>query len=155
MKRLGTALAFLLASSVAYAQQSPPVATPDTGKQSGIDKQTDTGKPSDTGKKADVGEKAKGKKEFTAEVVSMDVAAKTLTFKKKADAKKKDDTTTATMDMAEMTLPVDTKAESSLAKLSAGDQVKLVCKTDASGKEVVSKIERVDTRPASDAPPNP
>lgn len=149
MKRLGTALAFLLASSVAYAQQTPPVDTPDTGKQSGIDKQTDTGKQSDAGKKA------KGKKEFTAEVVSMDAAAKTITFKKKADAKKKDDTTTATMDMGEMTLPVDAKAESSLAKLSAGDQVKLECKTDASGREVVSKIDRVDTRPASDAPPNP
>ncbi len=129
MKRLGAALVFLLASGVAYAQQ------PSTDAQSGAGK-------------SDTSEKAKGKKEFHAQVVSTDATAKTITFKKKASSM-------AAADTKEMTLPVEAMAASSLATVSAGDQVKLVCMTDSSGKEVVSKIERVDTRPASDKPPKP
>ena len=125
MKRLGAALVFLLASGVAFAQQ------PSSG--------TGAGKQSDT---------SKGKKEIHAQVVSTDATAKTITFKKQASS-------TAAADTKEMTLPVEAMAESSLATVSAGDHVKLVCMTDSSGKQVVSRIERVDTRPASDAPPKP
>lgn len=127
MKRLGAVLAVLLASSVAFAQQSPP---------------------SDTGRQSDSGDKAKGKKEISAQVVSTDATAKTITFKKKSSS-------SSAADAMSMTLPVEATAESSLSQLSAGDQVKLVCMTDSSGKQVVSKIERVDTRPASDQPPTP
>lgn len=124
MKRLGTALVFLLASGVAFAQQP----SSDTG----------AGKQSDT----------KGKKEIHAQVVSTNATAKTITFKKQASS-------TAAADSKEMTLPVEAMAESSLTTVSAGDHVKLICMTDSSGKQVVSQIERVDTRPASDAPPKP
>jgi hypothetical protein len=126
MKRLGTALVFLLASGVAYAQQ------PSSDPKAGAGMQSDT----------------KGKKEIHAQVVSTDAMAKTITFKKQASA-------TAAADAKEMTLPVEAMAESSLKTVSAGDHVTLVCMTDSSGKQVVSKIERADTRPASDAPPKP
>lgn len=128
MKALATAFSVLLTAGVAFAQS--------------------TSTPPATGQSPDMsGDKAKAAKEFTAQVVSMDTDARTITVKKTGAL--------ATDADAAMTLSVDTKADSSLKKVKAGDQVKLVCKTDASGKEIVSKIDKVDTRPASDAPPNP
>jgi len=126
MKVLATACAVLLAGSVAFAQATTP---PPAGQQPTMG-----------------ADKAKAK-EFTAEVVSIDQTAKTITFNKKGDA------TASAGAATPMTLPVDDKAD--LSKYKAGDQVKLVCKTDDTGREVVKKIEKADTRPATDTPPPP
>ncbi len=136
MKTLGTVLAVVLGAGVAAAQQQPsyPGSQPDSGGQQGT-----------------TGEKAKDKNEFRAEVVSTNTQAKTITVRRSD--------TSAAGGSSEMTLPVDSKAESSLAKVNAGDHVHVVCRTDSSGKQIVSKIDRVDTRPAGGGepsyPPNP
>jgi Cu/Ag efflux protein CusF len=127
MKVLATACAVLLAGSVAFAQST--TTPPSSGQQPAMG-----------------ADKAKAK-EFTAEIVSVDATAKTITFNKKGDA------TASAGTGVPMTLPVDDKAD--LSKYKAGDHVKLVCKTDDTGKEVVKKIEKADTRPATDTPPNP
>jgi Cu/Ag efflux protein CusF len=133
MKVLATACVLFLAGSVAFAQSTAQPAsgqaTPASGQQPAMG-----------------ADKAKAK-EFTAEIVSIDQTAKTITFNKKGDA------TASAGAGIPMTLPVDDKAD--LSKYKAGDQVKLVCKADDTGKEVVKRIEKADTRPATDAPPNP
>ncbi len=131
MKGLGAMFVVLLAAGVASAQQpSHPGQQPDSGTQ----------QPTS-------GEKSKATQEFKAQVVSTDTQAKTITVRK---------TDTGTGGASkEMTLPVDSKAEPSLKKVNTGDQVKLVCRTDSTGSQIVDKIERVDTRPASDLPPTP
>jgi Cu/Ag efflux protein CusF len=119
-------LMVLLAAGVASAQQ------PSSGQQ------PDSAQPPQAS-----GEQAK---EFKAEVVSVDATAKTITFKK----------TDAGMSAGTPeTLTVDAKAENSLKKVSTGDRVKLVCRKDSTGMQIVDKIERVDTKPAGDQPPSP
>ena len=135
MKKLVMAFSVFLAAGVAFAQSTTPPATP--------------GDPPATGAgtaPAMSGDQAKAK-EFAAEIVSVDAEAKTITVKKK-DAMAADAG-------APLTLSVDPKADASLKKVKAGDQVRLQCKTDATGKEIVSRIDKVDTRPAADQPPNP
>jgi opacity protein-like surface antigen len=89
-------------------------------------------------------------KVITADVVSVDAQAKTITFKRS-------DGTSATSSgqAGQQTLSVDAAALSSLSGLSAGDRVKLVCKEDSSGTQRVTRITRAsDTRPATDQPPS-
>ena len=43
---------------------------------------------------------------------------------------------------ASTTLPVDTAAVNTLKTLIPGEKVKLMCKTDNSGKEIVQSIEK-------------
>jgi len=87
----------------------------------------------------------KDKKEISADVVSVDTQAKTNTVKK-ADS-------TATGQPEQMTLSVDSSAQSTLSSLTAGDRVKLAFKMDSAGTRLVTKITRVDSRPATDQPP--
>ncbi len=146
MRILGTAFAFLLAAGVAFAQQQP-------SSESG--QMPDTGKHSDKAK----GE-WKGGKAFRAEVVSTDAQAKTITVKREGASSSSTSGTSGTSGTSssmsnEMTLSVDPSVESMLSSYSAGDHVKIVTKKDSSGKEIVSKIERADNRPASDQPPKP
>ncbi len=135
MRIVGTALGVLLAAGVAFAQQPSSGAgqMPDSGKQTRTDKAKD---------------EMKGKS-FKAEVVSTDATAKTITVKRM------DSTSTSTSGSNEMTLSVDPKLESSLSSFNAGDHVKVMYKTDSSGKEIATKIDREDTRPATDQPPKP
>lgn len=67
---------------------------------------------------------------LTAEVVSVDTAAKTITIKG-ADGK-------------EMTAPVEGKAAESLKDLKAGDKVELTCRdNDQGAHQAVSSIAKV------------
>jgi hypothetical protein len=152
MKALGTAFAILLGAAVAFAAVPNPPETQQPG--SSQPSAVDTAKPAADGAHAATGDNMGGdktrqndKKKFKAEVVSTDATARTITVRRT------DATGTAATASSEMTLSVDPSAESMLAQISAGDMVKLVSKTDASGKQVVSKIERVDARPAGDQPP--
>jgi Cu/Ag efflux protein CusF len=125
MKVLGAMLVGLLAAGGASAQQ-----------------------PSyPQGQEPATGEKSKATQEIKAEVVSTDAQAKTITVKKSDPV--------ATGETAQMTLSVDPKAESSLKSVKSGDRVKLVCRKDSMGTQIVDKIERVDSRPAGDNPPQP
>ena len=91
------------------------------------------------------GETSKATKEIKGEVVSTDATAKTITVKKSDPV--------PAGESSQMTLSVDAKAQSSLSSLKAGDRVKLVCRKDSMGTQVVDKIERVDAKPAGDSPP--
>jgi hypothetical protein len=79
-------------------------------------------------------------KELTAQVVSTDPTAKTITVKKEGAA---GDPMTAA---AETTLPVEAEAVADLKTITPGEKVKLVCKTDSAGKEtavtVIKKVEK-------------
>jgi len=134
MKALATAFSVLLAAGVAFAQSTTPPASgqpPSTGSGT-----MDKDKPAMADSK---------EKEFKAEIVAIDADAKTITVKKAG--------ATAADTGTPLTYTVDTKAD--LKKVKAGDHVKLVCKTDDTGKEIVKRIEKVDARPASDTPPTP
>src|SRR5262245_41909882 len=73
-----------------------------------------------------------GSKQMTGQVVSVDVTSKTITLKKDG----------AVDPAASTTLPVDTAAVGPLKTLVPGEKVKLMCKTDTYGKEIVQSIER-------------
>lgn len=143
MRILGTAFAFLLGAGVAFAQQQPSDSgqMPDSGKQTHSDKA-----------KGDWS----GGKSFRAEVVSTDAQAKTITLRKtESSHASTSGGSSASSASNEMTLSVDPSVESMLSSYSAGDHVKVTTKKDSSGKQVVSKIVRSDTRPATDQPPKP
>lgn len=136
----GAAVAVLLSAGLAAAQQPSPSAQDATPR--GQYPSAEKDKPKDQS-----AQQSKDKNEFAADVVSIDASAKTITVKKT-------DSTSAT-GSEQMTLSVEPAAAEALSKVSAGDRVKLVCKTDTSGTQKVTKISRVETRPATDQPPNP
>jgi hypothetical protein len=77
-------------------------------------------------------------KELTAKVVATDPAAKTITVSK-------DDGTSAPGMGQQTTLPVEAKAIAVLKTVTPGDKVKLLCRTDHTGKETaVTSIEKSD-----------
>jgi Cu/Ag efflux protein CusF len=127
-KIAGAVAAVLITAGLALAQE-----TPGSGQYSGTGSQQ--------------ADKAKDKTELSADVVSIDKQAKTITVKK-----------TDTTGMAapeQMTLTVDASAQSALNSLTAGDRVKLEYKTDSAGTQRVTKITRApDTRPATGEPPS-
>ncbi len=159
MKALGTMFAAVVLTAGIASAQVPPIDTPpdspNPGQHPGRPPMPGqpvppvvTGQPPETGgtpaDQSGSSEKSKAQ-EFKAQVVSVDAQSKTITVKRT-------DAGTSTSS-TEQTLPVDSKAEPSLKKVSAGDQVKLTCRLDESGGQVVDKIEHIDTRPASDLPP--
>jgi Cu/Ag efflux protein CusF len=116
MKKLALLCTFLLSAVVTFAQQPAPPA----GTEGGLAQQPTLG----TEKTA--------AKQITGQVVSIDATSKTITLKKDGN-----------MDpAASTTLPVDTAAVSTLKTLIPGEKVKLMCKTDDSGKEIVQSIEK-------------
>jgi hypothetical protein len=115
-------VAFVLAVGVAAAQE-PPQPIPQQP-------------PSRTGPQ----KPAMATKEFAAQVVSTDQQAKTITVKKEGAAG------------AEATLLVEASAIDALKTVNAGDKVKLVCKTDNTGKETSVTAIRAAEKP-KDKPP--
>src|SRR5512141_765079 len=123
-KFAGVTLAVLMSAGWTFAQtpqaqqpgeQQQP-AQPGMGSQdpaAGHAKDADRAKDTDKAK-------SKDKSEFSAQVVSVDATAKTITLKKA------DTTTTGTAEP--MTMSVDASAQGMLSKLSAGDRVKVACK---------------------------
>lgn len=144
MRTLAAAFAVLLAGAMAYAQQpsSDSGQMPDSGKQKQATSDKDWSKD-------------KSGKPFKAEVVSTDATAHTITVRKSDHMAGSSSGTSTSSASNEMTLSVDPKLESSLSSFTAGEQVKIWSKTDASGKQIATKIERADNRPASDQPPKP
>ena len=115
MKKLALLCTFLLSAVVTFAQQPAP--PPSEG---GLAQQ-----PS-------LGTEKTASKQITGQVVSVDATSKTITLKKDGS-----------MDpAASTTLPVDTAAVNTLKTLIPGEKVKLMCKTDNSGKEIVQSIEK-------------
>jgi Cu/Ag efflux protein CusF len=78
---------------------------------------------------------AKDTTEMTGVVIATDTTSKTITVKKDTDPMLSEL-------QPEKTLAVDAKAEASLKSVKVGDKVRLVLKSDAAGKEVVSNIEK-------------
>jgi Cu/Ag efflux protein CusF len=114
MKQFALICTFLLAASVAFAQQPAPP----SGSESAQAQQPT--------------EKSAATKQVTGQVVSTDVPGKTITIKKEGSTEAE----------ASQTLAVDTPAVTTLKTLTPGDKVKLTCKTDSSGKEMVQSIEK-------------
>jgi Cu/Ag efflux protein CusF len=115
MKQFALLCTFLLSAGVAFAQEPAPPAPPAGSEQA---QQPTLGT-----------EKAKT---VIGQVVSVDVPGKTITLKKEGS-----------MDAAASeTLSVDAAAVTTLKGLTPGDKVKLTCKTDSSGKEMVQSIEK-------------
>jgi hypothetical protein len=98
MKKLSLLLSLLLAAGLVYAQtpeQPPAKAEPSTAK-------------------------AEKTQQVEAEVVAVDVTAKTITIKKDMAAEPQ-------------TLPVEGKAVSALKDVTTGQKYRLVCKNDTAG----------------------
>jgi uncharacterized protein RhaS with RHS repeats len=120
MKKFAMLGALVLSAGVALAQQpaAPPPSEAAQAPQPGSDKPADA-------------------KQFTGQVLSVDVPGKTITMKKDA------------ADTTGKTLAVDASALTALKTVYPGDKVKLTWKTDATGKEMVQSIEK----DKSSAPP--
>jgi len=104
--------------------QNPPGQTPVPGTASDHDKDKLRG---------DEGQKHK----MTAEVVSTNPSAKTITVKNLAMDKQPSDATgdaSGATGSGEVTLRLDGKAGDRVSSLKAGDKVKLTCKPDAAAK---------------------
>jgi Cu/Ag efflux protein CusF len=84
-------------------------------------------------------------KEVTGKVVATDPNAKTITLS--------DDAAAPGMPR-ETTFTVDAKAVATLKTVAPGEKVKLLTRHDATGKEVVTAIEKSD-KPKSNPPENP
>jgi hypothetical protein len=84
-------------------------------------------------------------KDFKAEVVSANARARTITVRRSEEI--------ASAGPVDITLPVDSKMAAALKELNPGDQVRLICRTENAGGEVVQAIKRVDTRPPATLPP--
>src|SRR5262245_43695864 len=123
MKKLAIPLAFLFSVSAALAQAPPP-----SKEQAPPYKAEEKG----------------ATKEVTAKVVATDPAAKTITVSK-------EDGATPGMHPQETTLPVEAKAIAVLQTVNPGEKVKLLCRTDVSGKETavtaIEKSEKPKTMP--------
>jgi hypothetical protein len=77
-------------------------------------------------------------KELTAKVLATDPAAKTITVSR-------EDGPAAPGMRQETTLPVEAKALAVLKTVNPGEKVKLLCRTDVTGKETaVTAIEKSD-----------
>jgi Cu/Ag efflux protein CusF len=120
MRKLALTLAIALAAAVALAQS-----------------QTSSQPAGGTPAKAT----AADTKQMTAVVLSTDPTAKTITIKKDMDP-------LLAGTESEKTLAVDAKAIATLKDIRVGEKVTLHVKTDASGKETVTIIEK----PATSAP---
>ena len=130
MRRLVPAVALMLCSGLAFAQEPPR-----PGNQPG---QTPGMAPG-----SQPGHSALGKKEMTAIVVSADPTVKTITVKKEG----------ATATAAEETLTVAGSAVSRLSSIKAGDKVKLTLTTDpATSKESVTSIEKASDKDKTSNP---
>ncbi len=114
MKKPAILSTFLLSAVVTFAQQPAPPAGTEQAQQPAL------------------GTEKTASKQMTGQVVSVDVTSKTITLKKDGS-----------MDpAASTTLPVDSAAVGTLKTLIPGEKVKLLCKTDNSGKEIVQSIEK-------------
>ncbi len=160
MRRLAfLSSALLLAGGLAFAQQ--PSSSGQTMDPGHTGQQMDPARPGDqaggqpttpvTQPESGASKSKKAESKFTADVVSVDAQANTITIKRVGE--RTTDTAPAGTSADNETLSVDSKAQGSLKKVGAGDRVKLVSKADESGKTVVTSIERVDTRPASGEKP--
>ena len=79
-------------------------------------------------------------REMAAVVIATDPIAKTITVKKDMDPM-------ISGTEPEKTLSVDAKALATLKTVSVGEKVKLHVKSDATGKETVTTIEKSPTMP--------
>ena len=114
MKLFALLCTFALSASIAFAQQPvPPAGSEPAPAQQPAEKTT-------------------GTKQVTGQVVSIDVPGKTITLKKEGSMEA----------AASQTLSVDAGAVNTLKTLIPGDKVKLACKTDSTGKEMVQSIEK-------------
>ena len=82
-------------------------------------------------------------REVTAQVVSADPVAKTITIKKEGNV--------PGMTGGESTLPVEIDAVTALKTVMPGEKVKLECRTDSTGKETsvtgIRKFDKSSTKP--------
>ena len=106
--------------------QKPPEQTPLPGTASDHDKDKPRG---------DEGQKHK----MTAEVVSTNPTAKTITVKNLAMDKQPSGATGDASTTGEVTLRLDGKAGDRVGSLKAGDKVKLTCKPDAAAQTPASQ----------------
>lgn len=142
MKKLSIAGALLLSAGLAHAQnppsnppypREPARQPPSTGSGSGsTDPARDTGK-AQTHK-------------MTAEIVSTDATAKTITVKNLAMSRDQGDYGSRSIgDAGQVTLRLDAKASDRVSSLKAGDKVTLTCKADGMGGNPPSSSSPSDT----------
>jgi hypothetical protein len=120
MKMISTAAALLLGAGVVYAQTPPSSQVPPTGQTPPV--QTPPGaSQSPTGDRDDMSKKHK----MTAEVVSTDSSAKTITVKNLAMS---GGSPSSGSSAGSVTLKLEDKAQDRISSLKSGDKVTLTCK---------------------------
>jgi len=91
-------------------------------------------------------------KELTVQVVSTDPVAKTITVRKEGDVARTEPPTASN----ETTLPVESQALSALKTVTAGEKVKITCRTNSAGTETavtaIKKSSSSSEKPKSDRP---
>ncbi len=161
MRALGATVALLLGAGVASAQVGPPIspgAPPDNpypGQPYPVDPRYPGVPPVIKGQPPDIPAPSlpelhpKASEELTGRVVGVDAKARTITIRERGVSMETTDTGNAP---AERTLPVRSHATHSLKKLREGDDVRLTCRPDDSGRLVVDKIDRVAAEPVDEVP---
>jgi hypothetical protein len=124
MRQLISAVVFVLAASVAVAQDPPSTQQP--------------ANPQDPARVPPSADETRGKKEMTAIVVSTDETVKTITVRNAKSGS----------DAQPETLTVSGAALSSLTNVKAGEKVKLVLSMDPmTNKQSVTSIEKDKANP--------
>jgi hypothetical protein len=134
MKMISTAAALLLGAGVVWAQTPPSSQVPPSGQTPPSSGQTPPstgqtppgGSQSPTGDRDDMSKKHK----MTAEVVSTDSSAKTITVKNLAMSGSSSGSAGSTSGSSSgtVTLRLEDKAQDRIASLKSGDKVTLTCK---------------------------
>jgi hypothetical protein len=123
-------IALPLAAGVAFAQQPPQAPPQETPRQPAQAPPDATQKP------------ATGTMEVPADVIAADVAAKTITVTVLIRSE-----SGGPPSPKEVTIPVDAEALESLKTVNPGDKVKLLCRTNDTGKVTAVKGIRPSDKP--------
>jgi hypothetical protein len=129
MKMISTAAALMLSAGVVYAQTPPSSQVPPSGQTPPSVPQTPPGSSqSPTGDRDDMSKKHK----MTAEVVSTDSSAKTITVKNLAMSGGSSPSSESSS--GTVTLKLEDKAQAHISSLKSGDKVTLTCKGGGSDR---------------------
>jgi hypothetical protein len=125
MKMISTAAALVLSAGVVYAQTPPSSQVPPSGQTPPSAPQTPpAGSQSPTGDRDDMSKKHK----MTAEVVSTDASAKTITVKNLAMSGSSGSSPSSEAGSGNVTIKLEDKAQARISSLKSGDKVTLTCK---------------------------
>ena len=124
MKMISTAAALMLSAGVAWAQTPPSSQVPPSGQTPPTGQVPPPPPQSPPGERDDMSKKHK----MTAEVVSTDTSAKTITVKNLAMSGSASGSPSSESSSGTVTLKLEDKAQARISSLKSGDKVTLTCK---------------------------